>query len=118
MKNAVSRISITHFKIYENVFMQLKHLIIFALVGLVLLLGFNIVNSNRHENNRAMAMNNHVSLEGNTAVINKDRASNSTGITNKPLGEQPKAIIDQSLTQIDDAKQADEKQWAKIDTAQ
>lgn len=96
--------------------MQLKHLIIFALVGMALLLGFNIVNSNRHENNRALAANTYSLIETNTADSNTvNVVSNSTDIDNKPLGEQPKAIIDKATIQIDDAEQADKERLAQMD---
>lgn len=99
--------------------MQLKHLIIFALVGMALLLGFNIVNSNRHENNRALSANTDSLIEANTADSNTvNVVSNSTDISNKPLGEQPKAIIDKATIQIDDAEQADKERLAQMDNEQ
>ena len=42
-----------HFiEIDETFFMQIKHLIIFALAGIVVLLGFNMINGSQREKNR------------------------------------------------------------------
>lgn len=99
--------------------MQLKPVIIFTLISMVLLLGFNVVSSSRHESNRALAANNNSLIEANTADSNTVNViSNSTDIGNKPLGEQPKAIIDKATIQIDDAEQADKERLVKMDEAQ
>ena len=36
--------------------MQIKHLIIFALVGMAALLGFNLISGNQHEKSREAAI--------------------------------------------------------------
>lgn len=102
--------------------MQLKPLIIVIVVAMVLLLGFNVINGNRHENNRAemtnaaTAVDTQASSTANGADMNS--ASSTTDITSKPLGEQPKAIMDKATTQIDDAQQADNARLAQLDSAQ
>ena len=95
--------------------MQLKPFIIFILLAMVLLLGFNIINGNRHENNRAAAMNINSPVDTNTADANI--ASSSTGINSKPLAEQPKAIIDKATTQIEKAQQVEKDRLAQMDGA-
>ena len=95
--------------------MQLKHLIIFIVVAMVLLLGFNIINSNRHENNRAAAMNINSPTDTNTADVNI--ASSSTEVNSKPLAEQPKAIMDKATTQIEKAQQVEKDRLAQMDGA-
>ncbi|ALF59673.1 hypothetical protein [Psychrobacter urativorans] len=100
--------------------MQLKHLIIFALVAMALLLGFNVINGNRHENNRA-ATENTETIADTTNTIASTAADSDDGnnnITSKPLGEQPKAIMDKATTQIDSAQQADNARLAQMDSAQ
>ena len=89
--------------------MQPKHLIIFALVGIVLLLGFNIVNGSLNESNRAAVVN---KTRADTLV---DTASNSTNIDSKPLGEQPKAIIDTATAQVEQAQQAEQAHLEQVD---
>ena len=90
--------------------MHLRPLIIFIVVAMVLLLGFNIINSNRHENNRAAAMN-----INSPADANIHRSP--TDINSKPLAEQPKAIIDKATTQIEKAQQVEKDRLAQMDGA-
>jgi nitrate/TMAO reductase-like tetraheme cytochrome c subunit len=95
--------------------MQVKHLIIFAVAGMVILLGFNMFNSSRHENNRAAMVSNDTPAPSND---NSVTATDEDAIVNKPLGEQPKAIMDKATTQIDQAQQADAERLAQMDAAQ
>lgn len=90
--------------------MQTKHLIIFALVGIVLLLGFNMVNGNRNESNRAAVVN-----KMPASSLSNDTASTATNINSKPLGEQPKAIIDDATAQVEQAQQAEQTHLAQVD---
>ena len=98
--------------------MQLKPLIIFILVAMVLLLGFNIINGNRHDNNRAVTVNTDTAVNTNASGTDMNSASSATDISSKPLGEQPKAIMDKATTQIDDAQEADKERLAQMDSTQ
>lgn len=95
--------------------MQAKHLIIFALAGIAILIAFNLFSSNQHEQNRAGAIENNAaqppviaesyvddSADGNAANLDPD-------IANKPLGQQPKAILDKAATNIEQAQQVDQQ---------
>ena len=98
--------------------MQAKHLIIAALAGLVILLGFNMINSSRHEKARAAMIENAASevaaSTDNTATSDSD--NNDDSIASKPLGEQPKAILDDATTKIDQAQAAEAARLAKMDS--
>ena len=95
--------------------MHLRPLIILIILAIALLLGFNIINSNRHENNRAAAMNINSPTDTNTADVNI--ASSSTEVNSKPLAEQPKAIMDKATTQIEKAQQVEKDRLAQMDGA-
>ena len=98
--------------------MQIKHLIIFAVIGIVALLGFNVVNGNSHEKNRAGATSN-VTSESATgpAVSDTDQAtSGSDSIASKLLGDQPKAILDDATSKINQAQQTDQAQLAQVNS--
>lgn len=99
--------------------MQLKHLIIFALVGMVLLLGFNLINGSRQESRQAALLNSSVSdgsaIDRNDSDILNDNMSSSTNINSKPLGEQPKAMLDKATTQIDQAQQSDKERFEHLE---
>ena len=71
-----------HFiEIDETFFMQIKHLIIFALAGIVILLGFNMINGSQREKNReVIAASNEVEQVSN---VN----SNTADIASQPLGQ-------------------------------
>ena len=97
--------------------MQAKNLVIVALVGIVILLAFNVINGNLHENNRQAIVSSHTSAQSIT--IDSDSSSNqSSGIADKPLGQQPKAIIDRAATQIDNAEQVNSARLEKMDSTQ
>lgn len=97
--------------------MQAKNLVIIALVGIVILLAFNVINGNLHENNRQAIASSNTSAQSTT--MESDSSSNhSSGIADKPLGEQPKAIIDNATTQINNAQQADSARLEKMDSTQ
>ena len=107
--------------------MKIKHLIIFALVAMALLLGFNVINGNRHENNRAASINTETvadmtnTTESTTSDSNNGNSNgnnNEDNITSKPLGEQPKAIMDKATSQIDTAQQVEEERMVQIENAQ
>ena len=101
--------------------MQMKHLIIFALVGIALLLGFNIINGNRHENNRAVTVS--ADALADTDIVNLNTtdaniASGSNDINHQPLAEQPRAIMDKATTQIDSAQQIEKERLAQMESTQ
>ena len=107
-----------HFiEIDETFFMQMKHLIIFALAGIVILLGFNMMSGSQREKNReAIIANNETeqaatdaaeSNDANASTVNP--TTNTSDIASKPLGQQPKAIIDKATTQIEQAEQVNQQ---------
>lgn len=99
--------------------MQIKHLIVFALVGMAALLGFNIFNNNQHEKNREMLAEDNASAQvaADSAVApTNEAANNSSTIASKPLGEQPKAILDDATAKIDQAQQVDQARLAQMES--
>ena len=107
-----------HFiEIDETFFMQMKHLIIFALAGMVILLGFNMVSGSQREKNREAIIANNETEQGATDAAESNDANastvnpttNTSDIASKPLGQQPKAIIDKATTQIEQAEQVNQQ---------
>ncbi len=97
--------------------MQAKNLVIIALIGIVMLLAFNVINGNLHENNRQAIASGNASAQSTT--IDSDSSLNhSSDVAGKSLGEQPKAIIDKATTQIISAQQADSARLEKMDSTQ
>lgn len=95
--------------------MEMKHVIIFAVIGIVALLGFNIINGNSHEKNREVAVSSTVSEQPTAAVSDADSSKN---IASKPLGEQPKAILDDATNKIDQAQQSEQDRLEQMSNAQ
>lgn len=101
----------------ETFFMQMKHLIIFALAGMVILLGFNMVSGSQREKNREAIIANNETEQGATDAAESNDANastvnpttNTSDIASKPLGQQPKAIIDKATTQIEQAEQVNQQ---------
>ncbi|BFM04614.1 MAG: hypothetical protein J6N72_04845 [Psychrobacter sp.] len=93
--------------------MQIKHLIIFSLVGIMALLAFNIINDYQRDKDREMALSSTTSEQKTAGILVSD-TSNSNNIANKPLGEQPKAILDDATTKIDQAQQTDQARLAQM----
>lgn len=93
--------------------MQIKHLIIFSLVGIMALLAFNIINDYQRDKDREMALSSATSEQKTAGTLVSD-ISNSNNIANKPLGEQPKAILDDATTKIDQAQQIDQARLAQM----
>ena len=97
--------------------MQMKHLIIFALAGMVILLGFNMVSGSQREKNREAIIANNETEQGATDAAESNDANastvnpttNTSDIASKPLGQQPKAIIDKATTQIEQAEQVNQQ---------
>lgn len=95
--------------------MEMKHLIIFAVIGMVALLGFNIMNGNQRDKNREA-----ITASSESELVNSDNANNSntSDIASQPLGQQPKAILDNATAKIDQAQQADAARLEKTSAAQ
>ena len=95
--------------------MEMKHLIIFAVVGMVALLGFNMLNGNQRDKNREG-----ITASSEPKLVNSDNANNSgtSDIASQPLGQQPKAILDNATTKIDQAQQADAARLEQTSAAQ
>jgi len=94
--------------------MQMKHLIIFALVGMVALLGFNLINGMQHEKNREIAVNGATSEQSMTSTAASDTLNGSENIASQPFGKQPKAILDEATAKIDQAQQTDQARLAQM----
>lgn len=94
--------------------MQAKHFIILALIGIVILLSFNIINGKRHEQNRAVVSSSAIP----TSTISAQDSNSAIDIASQPLGNQPKAIIDNATTQINHAEQADRDRLQQMNDAQ
>ena len=95
--------------------MEMKHLIIFAVVGMVVLLGFNMLNGNQRDKNREA-----ITASSEPELVNSDNTNNSgtSDIASQPLGQQPKAILDNATTKIDQAQQADAARLEQTSIAQ
>ena len=94
--------------------MQIKHLIIFALAGIVILAGFNMIGGSQREKNReALAAS---SETENTDIVITD--SKTSDIVSQPLGQQPKAILDKASTQIEQAEQVSQQRSEQIANTQ
>ena len=98
----------------EIFFMQIKHLIIFALAGIVILAGFNMISGSQREKNReALAAS---SETENTDIVITD--SKTSDIVSQPLVQQPKAILDKASTQIEQAEQVSQQRSEQIANTQ
>lgn len=97
--------------------MQMKHLIIFALAGIVLLIGFNMFNSNRHES-RIAAATSSTTISPDTTTSSEDTVNTNTDIASQPLGKQPKAILDNATAQIEQAEQVNQERVEQMSAAQ
>ena len=91
--------------------MEMKHVIIFAVIGIVALLGFNVINGNSHEKKREM-------VTSSTASDTNDAPSPSTDIASKPLSQQPKAIIDDATNKIDQAQKYEQDRLEQMGDTQ
>ncbi|CAN6961896.1 MULTISPECIES: hypothetical protein [Psychrobacter] len=100
--------------------MQMKHLIIFALAGIVILIGFNMFNSNRHESRIAATTSSiATSIPPDTAISSEgNTVSTNTDIASQPLGKQPKAILDKATAKIEQAEQVNQDRVEQMSDAQ
>jgi len=93
--------------------MEMKHVIIFAVIGIVALLGFNIINGNSREQNRELAANSVAVEQPNSTTVTSD-----TDITSQPLSQQPKAIVDSAASKINQAQQAEQDRVDQLNNSQ
>lgn len=100
--------------------MEMKHIIIFAIIGIVALLGFNIINgSGREESREAMVSNAATETVTTTDAANVASPTNgSTDIASQPLSEQPKAILDDATDKIEQAQQAEQNRLDQTSSTQ
>lgn len=105
--------------------MQAKHLIIIALAGIVALIGFNIFNSSYDEQNGVTTVVNDISAETETTAVDTpiDNGTSSSDIASseiidKPLGEQPKAILDNAAMQIEQVQKMDQQRLEQMSNIQ
>lgn len=94
----------------EIFFMQIKHLIIFALAGIVILAGFNMISGSQRAKNREALAASSVAEQTDINVAE----GNSLDIASQPLGQQPKAILDKASTQIEQAEQVSQQRSEQI----
>lgn len=99
--------------------MQRKHLIAFTLATIFMLLGFNMINNYFHEKDRAALLDKDVAVvtEMSSSVAN-DTTDGSVDIAAQPLGKQPKAIIDNTTSQIEQAQNVEQQRLEQMDNAQ
>lgn len=90
--------------------MQAKHLIIIAIVGIVALLAFNMLNGSRHNNTPVEASAVTTDPSDSTTTSNSNDS-----ISSKPLAEQPKAMVDKASDSIEQAQQAETDKMAQVE---
>ncbi len=94
---------------HRNSPMQSKTMIIIALVAGLALVIFNIaISYNEPDTVSAEIASTEVANTDNTANTNDD-------IANKPLGQQPKAILDKANNQIEQAQQLESDKMAQLE---
>ena len=116
----------TFYRNRRDIFMQMKHLIIFALAGIVILLGFNMMSGSQREKNREAitASTNSENINDDLAVAESNSTntsnvnSNTADIASQPLGQQPKAILDNATTKIEQADQISQQRAEQTVNAQ
>lgn len=84
--------------------MPIKPIIIASLIAIVLLAGFNLISNQRHNSQR-------------TAMLSETAQSDAPTVAQNdtPLGQQPKAILDDANRKINTAEQQSEQQLAAAD---
>ena len=95
--------------------MEMRHVIIFAVIGIVALLGFNIINGNSREQNREVAVS---TVATDSATDADSTQDNAAAITSKPLGEQPKAMLDDATSKINQAQQSEQDRFDQMNNTQ
>lgn len=98
--------------------MEMKHIIIFALAGFVLLIGFNMMSGGRDDSNTTAVVDSNEPAPASTLTDTTTQSSASESIASQPLGQQPKAILDNATSKIDQAQQADKERLDQMSSAQ
>ena len=98
--------------------MEMKHIIIFALVGFVLLIGFNMMSGGRDDSNATAVVDSNEPASASTPTDTTTQSAASESIASQPLGQQPKAILDNATSKIDQAQQADKERLDQMSSAQ
>lgn len=105
--------------------MEMKHLIIFAVIGMVALLGFNMMNGNQRDKDvDAITASSEPEIANTDTAVPENISSNTSNnnhtsdIASEPLGQQPKAILDNATAKIDQAQQADAARLEQTSAAQ
>lgn len=98
--------------------MEMKHIIIFALAGFVLLIGFNMMSGGRDDSNTTAVVDSNEPAPASTPTDTTTQSSASESIASQPLGQQPKAILDNATSKIDQAQQADKERLEQMSSAQ
>ena len=98
--------------------MEMKHIIIFALAGFVLLIGFNMMSGGRDDSNTTAVVDSNEPAPASTPTDTTTQSSASESIASQPLGQQPKAILDNATSKIDQAQQADKERLDQMSNAQ
>ncbi len=105
--------------IIKAINMQKKHLIAFTFATIFMLLGFNIINNYFHEKNRAALIEDDTPVATEPASSSNSTNSNgSIDVAAQPLGEQPKAIIDNVTKDIEQAQQVEQQRLEQMDNTQ
>jgi predicted membrane protein len=97
--------------LFEGMPMQKKHLIALTLATILMLFGYNIVSSYFYEKNRAALIDTDSEVVKNG---NEENDSNSA----QPLGEKPKAIIDNATAQIEQVQDVEQQRLEQMNSAQ
>ena len=98
--------------------MEMKHIIIFALAGFVLLIGFNMMSGGRDDSNTTAVVDSNEPASASTTTDTTTQSAASESIASQPLGQQPKAILDNATSKIDQAQQADKERLDQMSNAQ
>ena len=98
--------------------MEMKHIIIFALAGFVLLIGFNMMSGGRDDSNTTAVVDSNEPAYASTPTDTTTQSAASESIASQPLGQQPKAILDNATSKIDQAQQADKERLDQMSSAQ
>lgn len=89
--------------------MQAKHLIIIAIVGIVALIAFNILNGSGGSDQPVEAAA--VTTDAGATSV----ATTDDSISSQPLGQQPKAMLDKASASLDQAQQAENDKIAQAE---
>ena len=87
--------------------MQAKHLIIIAILGIAGLVLFNLINTPAHDI-AAADEGEAIGVESSPSIQNNE------SLANKPLSQQPKAIVDKATSEIERAQQVEHDNMARM----